>query len=147
MNIYNAIMKAADHIEMKPYLYDFMHTTVPDCGTPGCMLGWIGHFAGVPVGSDVLDTVAQPLLGIYYEVHMAHPFYMRLRELGAGRYWTDAAVAAAAMRLYAEKYHSPKKGRHASKLERDRKEPRVDEQGYLRGAAVVAPVQTYERTL
>ena len=48
MNIYSAAMKAADHIERNPGLFSFMEVGVPECGTPGCMVGWVAHFMGVP---------------------------------------------------------------------------------------------------
>lgn len=61
MDIYNAILKAADHIEKEPHLYNFYCNRVPDCGTPGCMLGWIGHFMGLT--GSVYNDVA-PVVGL-----------------------------------------------------------------------------------
>lgn len=126
MNIYNAIMKAADHIERNPDLFSFSPILIPDCGTPGCALGWIGHFADcrsekdgglrsislvslTPYerGTDVIKHLGyeHPLLGdVTTDV-----FYDRMLELAGGYEWKrDAAVCARALRLYAEKYHKPK---------------------------------------
>lgn len=60
MNIYDAIMKAADTIEKRPDLYQFMANDIPDCGSPGCLLGWIGHHMGLR--GNVFETV-MPLMG------------------------------------------------------------------------------------
>ena len=49
MNVREAILAAADHIETYPKKFSFASVEVPSrrsCGTPGCALGWIGHFAG-----------------------------------------------------------------------------------------------------
>lgn len=77
MNIRQAILAAADHIEANPKLFKFSETNIPqECRTPGCALGWIGHFAGVqPVRdfptyngislvADITESVFKPLLGI-----------------------------------------------------------------------------------
>jgi hypothetical protein len=119
MNAYQAILKAADHIQAHPALFDFERTRVPgDCGTPGCALGWIGHFAGrtqarIPLlfglsflhrgiaivttegGADSVITVT------------AREFYERMDFLAVGNWRQDARVCAGAMRRYAESYHRP----------------------------------------
>lgn len=59
-SIYTAIMKAADTIERHPELYNFLSNEVPDCGSPGCLLGWIGHHLGLR-GGNVFEAVT-PLL-------------------------------------------------------------------------------------
>jgi hypothetical protein len=48
MNIYNAIMKAADQVETHPESFDFWVNDIPErCGSPGCALGWIGFYLGL----------------------------------------------------------------------------------------------------
>src|ERR1700760_2850261 len=47
MDTYQAILRAADHIDRQPQLFDFERTRIPgNCRTPACALGWIGFFAG-----------------------------------------------------------------------------------------------------
>lgn len=113
MNIHQAIMKAADHIESRPDLFNFFQTVIPNyCGTPGCALGWIGHFYGVnrfdfkgaSFHGDVL-CVGDQLLGTpQRNLHTNHPFYNRLDALNKGWRWR-ASECAIALRLYAGKYH------------------------------------------
>lgn len=125
MNIYNAILKAADHIEGHPTEFKWMSVEVPkspECGTPGCALGWIGTFAAVGAnkyGYDGISLVAagheddisdqywlgKPLLGITQA-----EFYVRMNELFKDHGWKhNAAVCAKTLRAYAEKYHGQQK--------------------------------------
>lgn len=114
MNIYNAIMKAADHIERNPGEFRFSSIGLPKgigCGAPGCALGWIGFFAGVAHKTfDTISLVAtngvserpgvSPLLSIDQGT-----FYKRMNELASG--WTfDSSECAKGLRLYAAKYHA-----------------------------------------
>lgn len=105
MNIYQAIMKAADHIEANPSLYDFSCSR-PECGSPGCMLGWIGVYLGMP--DDTINVEVSTALGLEQWTGI---FYHRVDELSGGncQYVLDARVAAKGMRLYAEKYHGHEK--------------------------------------
>ena len=131
MNVYDAIMKAADMVESNPDKFNFNATRVPDdCGSPGCALGWIGHFAGRPAklryeGYYGFSDVAISTLGLAADASWATDiFYDRMDVLlsaqtGKGykvggklhdtawRY--DASVCASALRLYAVKYHAPAK--------------------------------------
>ena len=117
MDTYQAILRAADHIERQPQLFDFERTRVPgNCRTPGCALGWIGFFAGrtqarvramlglsflhrgiaivtVDAGSDPVITVT------------AREFYERMDRLATCDWRRDAAQCASALRLYATTYH------------------------------------------
>jgi hypothetical protein len=52
MNIRNAFLRAADHIERNPKDYDFCNNEKPTCDTPGCLIGWVGVFAQVQARSD-----------------------------------------------------------------------------------------------
>lgn len=110
LNIYDAIMKAADHIERHPKLFNFAEVWVPDCGTPGCALGWIGHFAGVKH-----DGYPQALSEIHVPRALtcaSWDFYARLESLTGGPRWrNDAAICARGLRLYAAQYHSDEKAK------------------------------------
>lgn len=109
MDIYNAILAAADYIERHPNDFCFYSREVPsNCGSPGCALGWIGVFAGAKAGTDVRD-IAPAVLGV-----SEGEFYKRLTGLHnehgfiSGRWWTKYADACAVvMRMYAERYHKP----------------------------------------
>ena len=52
MNLHQitAIRQAADWIENNPEQYDYRENRIPSYGTPGCALGWIGHFMGAEGG-------------------------------------------------------------------------------------------------
>lgn len=100
MNIYSAIMKAADQIQKNPQTFDFssMHM---DCGSPMCALGWIAHFGGY---TEHIGGVSMWIMGTHY--HSDIEFYGRLFEFE--KKWTDDANScASALRLYAAKYHKP----------------------------------------
>lgn len=110
MEIRQAILKAADHIEATPNDFDFSASGIPHaCGTPGCALGWIGHFLGLADKNawHVSYTKASGALGVgHYE------FYTRMTEVeGGGPNWEvgqwplNAPACARTLRLYADKYH------------------------------------------
>jgi len=118
MNMYKAILQAADFIEGHPSQFKFSSVSTPrhpGCGTPGCALGWIGHFAGFSAGEDWIPyDVATKAMGLRPEpaysggtlFKEAFHFYRRMDELG-GNMWRYRAVdCARALRLYAEKYHA-----------------------------------------
>ena len=62
--VYEAIMLAADHIERNPADFNFMSIGIPDCGTPGCALGWIGSFGGLTKSECGFADAATDLLGL-----------------------------------------------------------------------------------
>jgi hypothetical protein len=70
MNISEAMCAAADQIERHPTSYRFNNSYVPRDGAQGCMLGFLGRVAGLPVGLSV-DTLALAVLGkpaqMFYE--------------------------------------------------------------------------------
>lgn len=103
MNVREAILAAADHIERHPGQFTFWSCSVPDgCGAPGCAIGWIGHFMGAE-HSAIGFRVAVKKLG-YGESEML--FYDRMDEIAGSRAWKQSAAACAnTMRLYADKYH------------------------------------------
>lgn len=51
--IRQAILQAADHIEKNPCDFNFYSVDKPECGTPGCALGWIGVFMGIEERRDM----------------------------------------------------------------------------------------------
>lgn len=103
MNIREAILRAADRIQAEPRHYDFDNNKVPDldnCGTPGCMIGWIGVFAGFKNGEPV--SVVSEALGT-----SDLEFYHRIRQLSRDGFCALLAAedVPAALRAYADKYH------------------------------------------
>ena len=110
MNIREAILKAADYIEVHPAEFNFMSISIPKggCGTPGCALGWIGHFANIRSG---IDKAAKKALGLADQVD----FYRRMDIMLCGSYpgpttWRqDPKECARALRLYADRFHPAEK--------------------------------------
>src|SRR5438552_2834077 len=117
MNTYQAILRAADHIQRHPQLFDFERTRVPrNCHTPGCALGWIGFFAGRTqarvramlglsflhrgIAIVTLDAGSDPIITV-----TALEFYERMDRLAACNWRRDAIQCANALRLYAATYH------------------------------------------
>ena len=110
MDIRTAILKAADHIERNPDSFRYSANSKPDCGTPGCMLGWIGIYMGVTThfpGAFVCDVAAAISTSL-------GAFIQRTRDIREGNAWyydcstpqlLAAANAANVMRAYADKYH------------------------------------------
>jgi hypothetical protein len=119
MNIYNAILAAADHIERHPDMFRFSSITIPDgCGTPGCAIGWIAYFYGMHE-HEGFDCIAVFCRGPEEKTHewitntppmpiSTRTFYIRMDEFG-GPWIRDARLRARNMRLYANKYHAPAK--------------------------------------
>ena len=98
MEIRDAILKAADHIERNPGLFSFIASHIPsDCGTPGCAVGWINYFGGHARRAG--GVINSSPLGVDET-----SFYHRMNRLGFG--WMHAAASAAqGLRAYADKYH------------------------------------------
>jgi hypothetical protein len=112
MDIYNAIMRAADVIETNPALYAFQKNIVPACGSPGCLIGHIGAHLG-HTGQSVFmgdtwtalgfdpesrDSVLQKMDYFKWSV-TERPHH--LRGLPVTR---DARVAALFLRYFAQRY-------------------------------------------
>ncbi len=106
--IREAILKAADRIERNPDGYNFYSNGKPDCGSPGCMMGWIGFELGFdahPYACYV--TPLRDALGFDYsdigdmiraaKATMPHNEWHRLMN-----YQERATEAAEVMRLYAD---------------------------------------------
>ena len=103
MNIRKAILKAADSIEQNPKLFDFYSIKRPDsgCGTPGCAIGWVAFHLGFlakewPLEMErIFKSLGVPSSEEFY----GHMFILNEE-------WSASADAcAAALRLYADKYH------------------------------------------
>jgi hypothetical protein len=101
MNIRQAILKAADHIEKTPGAYQFTNNDKPDCGTPGCMFGWVGVFAGIECGNN-LAYVSEVEQALGYRVTGLAKL---ADEHGISGYTTCPKTAAQLLRLFAGKYH------------------------------------------
>lgn len=135
MNLYYAIIAAAEQIEKHPGSFKFTTTSVPedDCGSPGCALGWVAHFAGYEdLHADYIDGYSQ--VGRFARDFMKVPvernqrnaemsFYGRMDRLesaDAPQPWIDdPVVAAQTLRKYAQMYHGHEKLRPTSELVAD----------------------------
>lgn len=118
MQIREAILKAADHIEANPGEFNFCSAGVPygpGCGTPGCALGWIGAFAGHRMRGEgygfsgvAADVLGLPTASEHRDVGIAHDaadqFY-RMMDLFSDDWRFNAVDCAAALRTYADRYH------------------------------------------
>ena len=112
MNIRQAILKAAASIEKNPDRFSFMSTDIPDCGTPGCVLGWVGFHLKVPTDQDEdrYHLVVAKALGFTCDdtcpiLHEDTPFYDRMDSIGRINWRRDAGDCAKTLRKYADKYH------------------------------------------
>lgn len=99
MNYYEAALKAAERIERHSDEYLFASSDAPQCGSPACMWGWLGHFAGIPEDPNygIYTTVVTRAIGLDW---------MDATDLAdrAGEDFTVPEGAAAALRLFAKKY-------------------------------------------
>lgn len=108
MKIRRAILLAANRIAKHPALFRFFAIPVPlDCKTPGCALGWIRFYH--KSRSQDCGNIAPKALKV-----RDREFYGRMNALeSSGGGWSiNALECAAALRLYADKYH-PLKGAKA----------------------------------
>lgn len=105
MNIREAILRAADHIERYPEEFNFnlMGVPEPHCGFPGCAIGWILSFEGSTRNWGQRNILR--VLGISED-----DFYCRIQGLDKDVLphvpWTRSPVLCAALlRKYADQYH------------------------------------------
>jgi hypothetical protein len=113
MNIRQAILRAADHVEANPQLFDFCGATNSPTEVigRGCYVGWIAFFSGEAGGQRCGSThtesaLCRRLLGIPFRDFEDR---MRLIVHDHGRSLSSKDFAATALRLYADKYH-PQEG-------------------------------------
>lgn len=115
MNIRQAILKAADHIEAHPEAFDFSDIAVPECGAPGCAIGWVAAFSGKefrrtgcgtqPHHKETIARVHddEGVCGVVFGCGH-NDFYDRMKHFDEG--WLISAKSCArALRLYADKFH------------------------------------------
>lgn len=109
MNIHTALLKAADHIQLNPQLFDFDIASVPsDCGSPGCALGWVNFFLGIRGSLGRHGEYRITAYPLFDDPDLHRAFYKRMSELSDdvdGSWLNSAAVCATALRRYAHKYH------------------------------------------
>lgn len=122
MNVREAILKAANQIERWPESYDFAKGTVPECGSTGCALGWIGHFMGLQG-----KAYSAPLYeGLNSSSRGPSEFYEEMTRL-EGEYrgwmwgaWPRSAMACARnLRAYADKHYPAPEPSFAANLMTD----------------------------
>ena len=103
-----AILLTADHIEQNPETYDFMSVRIPDCGTPGCLIGWVESFLGLSEQQRLLIVLlGHATFGDCMGV-TAPVFYSRMNNIQPWwrRHWHfNAKSAATSLRKYADLYH------------------------------------------
>lgn len=110
MSIREAILKAADHIEANPHLYNFCFCLVPGMyGNQGCMMAWTAYFMGYAPG-----TCSQETAGEYLGVSTVE-FLGRTGKHGS-RMVAENAVKD--LRHYADKYHPAEALTISSELDR-----------------------------
>jgi hypothetical protein len=102
-----AILQAADHIETRPWSFNFGESRKPEpCGSAGCALGWIGHYAEIERNEDTpyyMDDVVAVMGTTEAE------FYSRMDDAQQwldGKSWSSDNVRCAdTLRRYADKYY------------------------------------------
>jgi hypothetical protein len=96
--IRSAILDTAKLFEEKPGLYRFINARVPECGTPGCMVGHIAAHLGVERNPRKSVYDLQPELGFsYYELEN-----LAGRNLEFAGYTVDACQAVKLLRAFAD---------------------------------------------
>lgn len=83
------ILRTAAFLEAHPQKYDFNNVCIPECGSRGCLLGWIGFFAQVESGRSI--QAACRAIGFYD----SWDFYKAMDEAAGTKCWfmdVDAAV-------------------------------------------------------
>lgn len=101
MDIYNAIMKAAEEVLVgKQFDYLSCWTPQPKCGTPGCAVGWVAHARGL---NGHVGDVCKEALGVTYG-----DFEIRMSTVRP-QWWVSPRACSEGLRLYAAKYHTPAK--------------------------------------
>jgi len=104
-SIQTALLTTADLFETNPVRYGYGCTLVPDCGTPGCAVGYVGFFMGLKAGTGCwVDGDCASIIGVSHNV-----FIRRMDAFEGTLHYMDwrsnAADCAKALRLYADEYH------------------------------------------
>lgn len=105
--IRGACLRAADRIAREPSCYNFDNWRIPkyECGTTGCMWGWLAFELGI-TGSGVVEIARRVLneANIPFEGWDAPRHLYAFAERISPRFIGDPASAARCLRLYADKY-------------------------------------------
>lgn len=104
-----AMLLAADQIEGSPELFRFSSVEVPDCGTPGCAIGWMAYYLREMEGDEGEDWLVSwsRARDVFAPGGVGDGvFYMRMNDVarGHGDWHVDASVCAAGLRRLAEAY-------------------------------------------
>ena len=113
-----AILKAAEHIEARPWAYNFFQNRMPGSNNDtGCALGWIGYFLGnIRQG---IDEVSKVITNSNWEDRYTwcDAFYFELDMLvprKRNRSWRfSAQLCVRALRLYADRHFPVAPPEHA----------------------------------
>lgn len=97
MDIRQAILKAAEQFDRAPHLFNYWKIKTPECGSPGCAIGWAATFREM---TGYVHEICQKALGVSDTT-----FYNRMRDLDYVVSACNAAEMATGLRLYADKYH------------------------------------------
>ncbi len=103
MNIREAILKAALLFETRPDRYSYINCEVPDCESPGGMVGWILHYCGVERverdAGETLSSTARKSIGFDW---IAIEQFADSEPATFDGYLDKAAQAAKLLRAYAD---------------------------------------------
>lgn len=102
--IRGAILRAADRIEREPSCYRFQSIGIPDCGTSGCMWGWIAFEMGNINDWDIGPTCETVTGKSLFEGAQEHLYAFSKTVSEHLNYQDKPLVAAACLRAYADKY-------------------------------------------
>jgi hypothetical protein len=102
MQIRDAILAAASHIERNPGEFSFFPNEIPrgvGCGVPGCAAGWVAYFHGSTMQriSGFLERVM--------DVSLSHFLHRMDTEFGFDNWHHSSTECAGCLRAYADKYH------------------------------------------
>lgn len=109
IDVRTAILEAADYIEANPNYFDFMSVWTPKehtCGSPGCAIGWINHFANNRIGKTIgCSEEVNAVLGVTPD-----KFYKRMDGflMFSSDWRYNAKYCARRLRRYANKFHPAK---------------------------------------
>lgn len=110
MNIREAILATAKHIEQYPEEFRFSSIDIPEktlCGTPGCAVGWVAHFRGLTriarhsAFSDAMGVRPE----VFYERMAAFDHHDPFSTGNWGPWRLSPEHCARNLRLYADRYH------------------------------------------
>lgn len=109
MDIYNAMMKAADHIERNPKLFDFMESLVRYPSFPMCVIGRVASFMDLGYEWQEVDGIAPTILGVSEEEFYSRMDRLEVRPFGSLTlpWCSNPLLCASLLRQYAKIFHAP----------------------------------------